>query len=258
MRIAIDGVYFGGGRTAEEFVELAAATGADGVNWPLKQGWADPNTPSSWDTCSEMLGSNGLGVVSLAADSQNSCLIGEEEAFRAEVAQGIEAATVLSCDIIDCWPRMSEGATKSESQAVLASNLRAVAGALEEAGKVISFEFEPDVTIERYAESLEFLADLPACARLTADTYHIQRAGDSLVEAATALAGRFGPLHISGSHRGEPGSEGDECDHEAFVRAAREAGYMGDLVIQYAPPEDTLDSLKRAVALCRGIVERTG
>ena len=121
----------------------------------------------------------------------------------------------------------------------------------------ISFEFEPDVTVERYGESLEFLKELPACAKLTADTYHIQRAGDELAASATALADRTGVLHISGSHRGEPGSEGDLCDHEAFVGAAREAGYTGDLVIQYQPPDDPLEGLKRSVELCREIVERT-
>jgi len=251
-------VYFGGGRTAEEFVALAGGSGADAVNWPLKPGYADPGDPASWETCEAMLGEAALDVVSLAAFSQNSAIAGEEAAFRAEIAQGVQAAKVLCCDVIDCWPRMEKGATKPDSQKVLAANIEAVAELLAANGVVISFEFEPDTTIERYGEALEFLRPLPSVARLTADTYHIQRAGDCLVASAQAMAGRFGILHISGSHRGEPGSEGDTCDHEGFVRAAREAGYTGDLVLQYAPPPDTLDSLKRAVALCQRIIERTG
>jgi sugar phosphate isomerase/epimerase len=258
MRIAVDGVYFGGGRTAEEFVALAAESGGNAVNWPLKAGYADPSDPASWEVCAAMLGSAGLSAVSLAAFSQNSALPGEEAAFRTEIAQGVKAAKVLNCGLIDCWPRMEQGATKPDSQKVLASNIQAVAGLLEANDMVVSFEFEPDTTIERYAESLAFLAPLPAVARLTADTYHINRAGDDLVASAAAMAGRFGILHISGSHRGEPGSEGDTCDHEGFVRAAREAGYAGDLVLQYAPPPDTAESLKRAVDLCRSIVGRTG
>jgi sugar phosphate isomerase/epimerase len=258
MRVAVDGVYFGGGRTAEEFVKLAADSGAQGVNWPLKAGYADPADPGSWERCAGLLRDAGLAVVSLAAFSQNSALAGEEEAFRSEIAQGAQAANVLGCKVIDCWPRMAQGATKPDSQRVLTANIEAVAGLLAQAGLVVSFEFEPDTTIERYAEALDFLRPLPAVARLTADTYHINRAGDDLVASAKAMAGRFGILHISGSHRGEPGSEGDTCDHEGFVRAARAAGYAGDLVLQYAPPPDAPDSLKRAVALCRGIVERTG
>ena len=257
MRVAIDGVYFGGGRTAEEFVALAAGAGGEAVNWPLKAGYADPTDAASWDACAAMLGSAGLTVSSLAAFSQNSALAGQEEAFRAEIAQGVKAAKVLGCRLIDCWPRMQQGAAKPDSQKVLRSNIEAVADLLEANGVVVSFEFEPDTTIERYGEALEFLAPLPAVARLTADTYHINRAGDDLVASAKAMAGRLGILHISGSHRGEPGSEGDTCDHEGFVRAAREAGYTGDLVLQYAPPENAAESLKRAVALCRRIVERT-
>jgi sugar phosphate isomerase/epimerase len=239
-------------------VELAAASGADGVNWPLKAGWADPHDPASWAQCADLLGAAGLAVVSLAAFSQNSAIAGEEDGFRAEIAGGAAAAAALGCRVIDCWPRMDEGADKASSQAVLATNIRAVAGSLEAAGRLVSFEFEPATTIERYGEALAFLAPLPGCARLTADTYHINRAGDGLVASAHAMAGRLGVLHISGSHRGEPGSAEDTCDHEGFVRAAREVGYTGDLVLQYAPPADTLDSLKRAVGLCRGIVERTG
>jgi len=257
MHVAIDGVYFGGGRSAEEFVALAAASGGTAVNWPLKAGYADPGDPASWDSCAAMLGSAGLSVSSLAAFSQNSAIPGQEEAFRAEVAQGVQAARVLGCRVIDCWPRREAGVSKADSQAVLLANIRAVAGLLEAADMVISFEFEPDTTVERYAESLEFLAPLPAVARLTADTYHVNRAGDDLLAAAEAMQGRFGILHISGSHRGEPGSEGDTCDHEGFVRAARRAGYTGDLVLQYAPPAEVGESLQRAVKLCRGIVERT-
>jgi sugar phosphate isomerase/epimerase len=253
----VDGVYFGGGRTAEEFAALAAESGADAVNWPLRAGYADPADAASWDRCAALLGEAALDVVSLAASGQNSAIAGEEAAFRAEIAQGVEAARTLACDLIDCWPRMEQGAAKPDSQKVLTANIEAVAGLLAANGMVISFEFEPDTTIERYAEALDFLRPLPSVARLTADTYHINRAGDDLVASAQAMAGRFGILHISGSHRGEPGSEGDTCDHEGFVRAAREAGYTGDLVLQYAPPPDALDSLKRAVALCQRIIERT-
>jgi len=257
MKVAVDGVYFGGGRLAEEFVRLARDSGADAVNWPLRPEWVGLDDPASWDRCAELLGDAGLAVVSLAATGQNSAIAGEQPAFRHEIAQGVQAAHVLGSRLIDCWPRMAEGAAKAASQVVLAENIEAVAGVLDRAGAIISFEFEPDTTIERYAEALDFLRPLPAVACLTADTYHIKRAGDDLVAAAQAMAGRLGVLHISGSHRGEPGSEGDTCDHEAFVRAARRAGYGGDLVLQYAPPADALGSLQRAVELCRGIVERT-
>jgi sugar phosphate isomerase/epimerase len=258
MRVAIDGIYFGRLRnlSPEAFAELAASAGANGVNWPFAEGYAEPGDPASWQRSAKLLAGGGLAVVSMAAATQNSAIAGEEAGFRGEVAAIARAAPLLGSTLIDCWPRMAEEATKPDSQGILASNIAAVASVLEEAGLVISFEFEPGTAIERYAESLQVLESLPPCARLTADTYHINRAGDDLVAAARAMGDRLGIIHISGSHRGEPGSEGDTCDHEGFVRAAREAGYAGDLVLQYAPPEDAAESLKRAVDLCWGIVER--
>jgi len=260
MRVAVDGIYFGRltGMAGGEFAALAAAAGADGVNWPFAEGYAEPGNPTSWEASAAALRKRGLAVVSMAAATQNSAVAGEEEGFRAEIAAIAQAAPLLGSRLIDCWPRMAEGATKPDSQRVLASNIEAVAPVLERAGLVIAFEFEPGTAVERYAEALEAFGPLPSLARLTADTYHINRAGDGLVAAAKAMGNRLGIIHISGSHRGEPGSAGDTCDHEGFVRAAREAGYTGDLVLQYAPPEDLADSLKRAVELCRGIVERAG
>jgi sugar phosphate isomerase/epimerase len=260
MKPAVDGIYFGWGKglSAEDLVRLVVESGAEAVNWPLAEGYADAADPDSWQRCASLLRDEGLTVSSIGATSQNSAIAGEEGAFRAEIEQAVKAAEILGTRVIDCWPRMAEGATKADSQAVLAHNIRAVAEMVGDAGLVISFEPEPDVTIERYEETLEFLEPLPTVARITADTYHIQRAGDDLVAAAKAMGPRLGILHISGSHRGEPGSEGDECDHEGFVRAAREVGYDGDLVLQYSPPADTLDSLKRAVELCKEIVARTG
>ncbi len=260
MKVAVDGIYFGRGKglSAEDFVQLVVQSGAEAVNWPLAEGYADAADPDSWEKCAALLRDEGLTVSSIGATSQNSALAGEEAAFRTEIERGVQAAQVLGTQVIDCWPRMAEGATKADSQAVLAGNIQAVAEMVEQADLVLSFEPEPGVTIERYEETLVFLEPLPVVARITADTYHIQRAGDDLVAAAKAMGPRLGVLHISGSHRGEPGSEGDECDHEGFVRAAREVGYEGDLVLQYSPPADTAESLKRAVGFCRGIVERTG
>jgi len=259
MRVAVDGIYFGQGkgRSAEELAQLVDDVGAQAVNWPIAKGYADPADPDSWQRCASLLQEKGVSVSSLGATSQNSAIAGEEEAFRTEIARAVEIAGVLDTHVIDCWPRMAEGATKADSQAVLAANIEAVAPMVEQAGLIISFEPEPDVTVERYAETLDFLRPLPSVARITADTYHIQRAGDDLVAAAKAMADRIGILHISGSHRGEPGSEGDVCDHQGFVRAAREVGYAGDLVLQYAPPEDTVESLRRAVVFCQAIIEGT-
>lgn len=252
MRVAVDGVYFGllANRGPEGLMDLARDVGADGLNWPFHAAYGadDPGKTAA------ALRNAGLAVVSLGFAPHISAVPGRETEFRELLTRSLEVARALGTRVIDCWPARSPEVSKEQAQAVLAANLAAVAPAAEAAGCVISLEFEPDTTLERFGEALDFLSPPGAAVRLTADTYHIIRIGDSLEDAASALGTRIGIVHISGSHRGEPGSEGDRCDHAAFVAAACRAGYAGDLVLQYATPQDTVGSLKRSVALARSIV----
>ena len=54
----------------------------------------------------------------------------------------------------------------------------------------------------------------------------------------------LGDVHISGSHRGEPG--GGVFDFETFARGLKEIGFSGPLVVQYKM-EDVV-SIARAAA----------
>jgi len=251
MRIAVDGIYFdpGGPFWESELIALAAGVGADGVNWPLK---ADHG--GQFDNAADAapwLEDQGVAVVALGLTKQLSATPGAEQEFREFVRYALEVAAALGVTLLDCWPYKPPEVTKADARAVLTSNIEAVLPEVEAAGCLLSFEFEPDTTIERYGEAVQFIRQFGPAARLTADTYHIVRIGDELVPAAETIADRFGIIHLSGSHRGEPGSEGDRCDHAAFVQAAVRAGYTGDLVLQYAPPENRAASLARAVAVAR-------
>lgn len=256
MRVAVDGIYFGllPGRGPEELIRLAVDVGADGLNWPYHADYgADDPEPIA-----RAIADAGLAVVSLAMTPHLSAVPGSEAAFRESLARCLSAAAVFNTRVIDCWPALPKDVAKEQAQAVLAANLDALAPAAAAAGRVLSFEFEPGATIERYGEAGAFVAPFGPAAALTADTYHIIRIGDDLAQAATALGPTIGILHFSGSHRGEPGSEGDRCDYAAFLRAACRAGYAGDIVLQYEPPEDAVGSLKRAIALTREVIREVG
>lgn len=252
MLVAIDGGYFGVGKklSAPELIQLAKDTGADGLNWPFHENYGanDPGEPAA------ALKEAGLAAVSLGPGKHISATPGSETEFRDMFAGCAEAADAFGTRIIDCWPRRPEGVTKAHAQEVLTDNLRAVMPVAEKAACFISLEFEPDTTIERFAEAKAFVEPFGPAVRLTADTYHIIRIGDDLAEAGALLGDRIGVVHFSGSHRGEPGTAGDRCDYEGFLRAALAAGYQGDVVLQYKPPEDTKESLTRAVALAREVV----
>lgn len=260
MRIAVDGIYFGHARklSPEALADLAVAVGADGLNWPVAPGLLDVNDEASMARVLELLKARNLAVVSFGMTNQISAAPGREEEFRAMIARAVEVAPRFEVRVLDCWPCLPGETRKPDGQATLVANMRALDPVVAPTGCVVSFEFEPDTAMERYGEALDLVRPLGSWVRLTADTYHIQRAGDSLVDAAGAMVERLGIVHISGSHRGEPGSEGDECDHAAFLRRLLQRGYDGDLVIQYRPPEDTEDSLRRAVAFCRAILAQAG
>jgi sugar phosphate isomerase/epimerase len=252
MRIAVDGIYFGcnSSRTPEDFVALAAASGADAVNWPYHPAYW-PDDPAR---VSAALGAVGLSVVSVGLTEQISATPGQHDRFREVFTLCASFAAAVGAPIVDCWPHRPADVTKPAAQAALAANLDAVVPIARDAGVIVAFEFEPDQAIERYAEAAEFLAPWRPAAKPTADTYHIIRIGDDLIAAGTALGGSIGVVHFSASHRGEPGSEGDRCDYNGFLASALQSGFQGDVVLQYAPPTDTQHSLKRAVALAREVV----
>jgi sugar phosphate isomerase/epimerase len=256
MRVAVDGVYFGliAPRGADDLIALAQEVGADGLNWPYNPDYGSDDAAAM----ARKIGDAGLGVVSLALTQQISAVPGSEEQFRAAFAACAQDAKTFGTTVVDCWPYKPKEVSKEAAQAVLTGNLDAVVPVAKQNGVVISFEFEPDTTVERFAEAQAFLAAWAPTARLTADTYHIIRIGDDLAEAGATIGADIGVIHFSASHRGEPGSEGDKCDYVAFLKGALGSGFRGDIVLQYAPPEDTAGSLKRAIALTRDVIAECG
>jgi sugar phosphate isomerase/epimerase len=262
MRVAVDGVYFGTnvGRLPDDVIKLAVDAKADGLNWPLH-----PDYHSNPSRFAQKIADAGLAVVSLGLMPHIAAVPGSENEFRELVKRALDAARTFGAPLLDLWPWYPAGVEKTAAQTTLAANIRAVAPLVADAGCVLSFEFEPDTALERYDEALRFMSAFGPSVRITADTYHIFRVGDDLLEAATALGPRIGIVHFSGSHRGEPCSEGsggpegspDHCEYEPFLRAAVKAGYAGDVVLQYKPPEsaeETAASLKRAVAFARATI----
>jgi len=252
MRIAVDGTYFGvlPSLTTEPLIALAVGCGSQGLNWPFHPSF-DMDDPAK---VRRMLDDAGLGAVSIGLNNHSSAIPGSEQEWRDHVAKASEAANILGTRVLDCWPRRMPEVSKADAQATLRANIEAVAPVLQSHDVVLSLEFEPDHTVERYPEAIEFVKPYAPHVGLTADSYHVYRIGDDLAAAGAALPPYLAILHVSGSHRGEAGSEGDLCDHKAFIASARAAGYSGDLLLQYGSKENHLESLTRAVKFVQSIV----
>ena len=255
MRVAIDGTYFGvlPGLNTEQLIRRAVDSGAEGLNWPFHEafGSADPAEVA------RQLSDAGQSAVTLGLTSHTSAAPGLEQEFRDHLVRALEAAQALDTRLLDAWPRRPQDVSKSLAQDTLRANLEFAVPLLQQANCTLSLEFEPDTTLERYPEALDFLVPFAPHVKITADTYHVVRIDDSLPSAAAALGQHLAVIHFSASHRGEPGSAGDTCDYAGFLDAALSAGYAGDLVLQYKPEGEALDSLKRAVAFTRAIIAAT-
>jgi len=236
--------------TSEPLIALAVGCGSQGLNWPFHPSF-DDNDPAK---VRRMLDDAGLGAVSIGLNNHSSAIPESEAEWREHVSRAAEAANVLGTRVLDCWPRRLPEVSKEDAQATLRANIEAVMPVLQGHDVTLSLEFEPDHTVERYPEAIAFVAPYLPHVSLTADSYHVFRIGDDLAAAGTAVGPSLAILHVSGSHRGEPGSEGDLCDHAAFIAAARAAGYDGDLLLQYGPKGDALESLTRAVRYVQSVI----
>jgi len=258
MQVGLDLVYWQSVAPRAELLALAAASGCDAVNLALTPGFCDPTQEAEVEATRARVMALGLAVPSLTVPRHVACVPGAEAEFRACFALCASLAPRFDAHVLAVWPHRPEGVSPEVAKAKLAENMQAVLPLAEAAGCVIALEFEPGVTIERYAEAAVFVDGIDPRVQLTADTYHIHRAGDDLYEATRTLGPRLADLHLSGSHRGEPGSPGDECDYVGFLRGAREAGYDGALILQYRIPPDPAESLQRAVAVTRRALAEAG
>jgi D-psicose/D-tagatose/L-ribulose 3-epimerase len=84
---------------------------------------------------------------------------------------------------------------------------------------------------------------------LTCDTYHLNNYKADPYRSVITMGELLGDVHISGSHRGEPGSEGDKIDYKLFMKGLFDIGYNGPLTMQYHL-KDT-ESIARACAFTR-------
>jgi len=94
-------------------------------------------------------------------------------------------------------------------------------------------EFEKQGTLDNYIQAIAFINGTDSRIRLTCDTYHLNNYKADPYRSVIAMGELLGDVHISGSHRHEPNSEGDEFDYRRFMKGIAEIGYDGPLTLQY-------------------------
>ena len=239
-----------------EIVKMVADAGYEGLNLPVREPFVSAEDERDVDELLGLLEAHSLEVNTITF-GKNECTTPGKQA---EVQQWLEVvldlADKLDAPVISIWPNLPQGVTLGAARATLAENMKAMVPAADARGKTIGLEFEKECTLDNYREGIRFINGLDPRLKLTADTYHMNNDKADLYAAAAEMRDMISDVHISGSHRGEPGSPGDAIDYGAFVRGLREIGYQGDLVLQYKLEET--ESLPRACAFTKGLRETLG
>lgn len=164
---------------------------------------------------------------------------GQEGEVRKHLQTVLKVAKRLGSRYLGIWPNLpgvhpkTPVVAKEDAQKALAANLREIIPQAEAAGLTVTLEFEKQHTLDNYREGLAFLKEYAPKARLTCDTYHLNNDRAEPYAAIRAMAADLGDVHLSGSHRGEPGTAGDTIDYDALFRGLREIQFSGPLLLQY-------------------------
>lgn len=234
-----------------EIVELVAEAGYEGLNLPVRQPFMDAENEADVDETVAMLSEHGLQVNTLTFGLNECTTPWKQQAVRDWLGVVLNVASKLDANVVSIWPNLPEGETAEVAEATLRENMLAMVPVADAAGCMIGLEFEKWSTVDNYRDGLAFIGGVDPRLKLTADTYHLNNDGADMHAAVLAMKDRISDVHISGSHRGEPGSEGDTIDYDAFMQGLKEVGYAGDLVLQYHLEDP--ESMRRACEFTKGL-----
>ncbi|MCS5608781.1 MAG: sugar phosphate isomerase/epimerase family protein [Candidatus Poribacteria bacterium] len=217
--------------TRSEIFELVSKGGYEGINIPVNNAFLGDLSQGEIDDMKKLVDKYNLTVPTVgfgnhiltAPDLKSGAF--EHFEIVLDVAQQIDA------DIIGIWPNPTQNASREESLETLAENLYKICPILAENNLIITIEFEKGCPIDNYRDGITFIQDTQLPIRLTCDTYHLFNDNADPYKSVLEMGDFIGDAHISGSHRGEPGT--GEFDFDSFAFGLKEIGFNGPLVIQY-------------------------
>jgi D-psicose/D-tagatose/L-ribulose 3-epimerase len=232
-----------------EVIKMVAEAGYEGINIPVREPFIDGTDEKQIDETEKMLSKFNLRVPSVGFGNH----IVTTPALREQAIEYfkivLNVAKRMNSKIIAIWPNQPENTYVEDALETLSANLREMLLETSKAGIVLALEFEKGCPLDNYIQSITFINETDKRIRLTCDTYHLNNYKADPYRSVIAMGELIGDVHISGSHRGEPGSEGDKLDYKSFMKGLVEIGYKGPLTMQYHL-KDT-ESIARAYAFTK-------
>lgn len=219
--------------SSSEIIEMVAQAGYEGMNLPVREPFIHGKNEAPLLEAEKLLDKYDLAVPSVGFGNH----IVTNPSLRSEALEHFEIvlniAKRLNADIIAIWPNQPQDVFVEDALDTLTANLHDM---LPEASKndiALALEFEKGCPIDNYREGIHFIKSTDKQIRLTCDTYHLNNDKAEPYRSVIAMGELLGDVHISGTHRGEPGSEEDEFDIDSFMKGLIKIGYQGPLTAQY-------------------------
>ena len=219
--------------TALEIIREVAKCGYDAINLPVRKDFADPENETQLRAMQELIGSLGLKTPSVGVTPHTWAEPGKAAETRKGIDQSIVIAKRFNARLLTMWPRLPPNVQHADAMRAFTESVQYAVPAATAAGLSVAIEFEKNSTVDNYRDGLAFVAATDARVRLVADTYHMNNDKADPHASVLAMRGQIGEVHLSGTHRGEPGSAGDTYDYAAFVRGLKETGFDGPVMLQY-------------------------
>ena len=233
--------------TRAEIFELVASAGYEGINVPVNEAFLGELSSEAIDDTLRLAEKYHLAVPTVGFGHHILTAPGRKDEALRHFEVVLEVAKRLNAEIVGIWPNPPKGASTQEALDTLTANLAKMLPTLREHGMKLTIEFEKGCPIDNYRDGLRFIEDTGLEVYLTCDTYHLFNDQADPHEAVLAMGSALGDVHVSGSHRGEPGT--DAFDFDAFAEGLREIHFRGPLVVQYHLKET--ESIARSCAFTK-------
>ncbi|MCW8130104.1 MAG: sugar phosphate isomerase/epimerase [Planctomycetota bacterium] len=215
-----------------QIIEMAGKAGYEALNLYINEGFVSGEDAQLLEV-EKALAQHKVATPTIHYGKHIVATPGKEAEALAHLQPVLKVCKRLNAKYLGIWPNLLGNPPKDASIRTLAANLRVIQPAAAEAGLTVTLEFEKNHTIDNYREGLAFLNEYAPKVKLTCDTYHLNNDKAEPYASILAMKDHLGDVHLSGSHRGEPGTEGDTIDYAALFKGLKEIGFSGPLLNQF-------------------------
>lgn len=238
----------------DEIIKMVAEAGYEGINLPARDPFIDVNDEGQIEETVKLLAKYNLSVPSIGFGNHIVTTPSLQEETLQHFRIVLRIARRMKSKIISIWANQPPDVYVEDALETLTANLREMLPEVAKFGIAIALEFEKGSPLDNYVQSIGFINATDNRIRLTCDTYHLNNYKADPYRSVIAMGDLLADVHISGSHRGEPGSKGDIFDYESFMKGLADIDYAGPLTLQYHLND--IDSIARACAFTKGLRDK--